>query len=182
MKKTALLLLTFFLFISDASDICAKSKKNSSESKYDDIILFHSHRNRVDPFLVKALIKVESNFYHKSVSCKGAKGLMQLMPGVLKMQGVRNAFDPHENIGAGTRHLSILIAVYNGDLDYAIAAYNAGLGAVNRYDGIPPYKETANYVKLVKKYYKQYKRNNFIQRKKIYSFEDSTGYMYFFNE
>ncbi|OGS23677.1 MAG: hypothetical protein A2297_05675 [Elusimicrobia bacterium RIFOXYB2_FULL_48_7] len=173
------LLLFFVLILTLYKPAHSKDKK---DFKYDDIILFHASKNYVDPFLVKAVIKVESAFNHKCVSRKGAKGLMQLMPVVARMQGIRNPFDPHENIGAGTRHLSILINLYNGDLDHALAAYNSGIGCVARYHGIPPYPETINYVRKVKKFYKSYRKTNYIQRKNIYSFTDSTGYLYFFNE
>ncbi|MBU0951749.1 MAG: lytic transglycosylase domain-containing protein [Elusimicrobia bacterium] len=161
--------------------VCADSKPKI-EFEYDDIIIFHAAQNYVDPFLVKAVIKVESGFNYKCISCKGAKGLMQLMPGVGQMQGVRNIFDPYENIGAGTRHLAILLDLYNENLDKAIAAYNAGIGAVARYKGIPPYPETRDFVAKVKKYYKKYRSTHYIRRRNIQSFKDSTGYMYFFNE
>jgi soluble lytic murein transglycosylase-like protein len=99
--------------------------------------------------LVQALIQVESNYNPRSRSAKGAMGLMQLMPSVAKEYRVRNAYDPASNIDAGVRKLKSLIESAKGDLSLALAAYNAGEAAVSKFGGVPPYRETQNYVSRI---------------------------------
>lgn len=108
-----------------------------------------ARRHDLDPELVLAVVGVESAFQPDAVSPKGARGLMQLMPRTALALGVRDAFDPQDNLDGGTRHLSELLALYEGDLRRALAAYNAGAGAVARHGGLPPYRETRDYVRKV---------------------------------
>jgi len=109
----------------------------------------------MDPNLVKAMVKAESGFKTKAVSPKGAMGLMQLMPETAESLGVKDPFDPEENITGGVKFLKGLMKEFK-DPEKAIAAYNAGPGAVKRYKGIPPYEETKQYVSKVKRFYKDF--------------------------
>ena len=113
--------------------------------------------HNVDPLLVQSVIQVESNYNHYAVSPKGAEGLMQLMPGTARMLGVTNSFDPAENIEAGVKYLRYLQNVYRDDR-LALAAYNAGPKAVDRYKGAPPYAETQDYVNQVGQRYQSAKQ------------------------
>jgi soluble lytic murein transglycosylase-like protein len=114
-----------------------------------------ARRHGLDPALVLAVASVESGFRPKAVSPKGAQGLMQLMPGTATSLGIADAFDPETNLEGGSRYLAELIALYGGDLTKALAAYNAGPGAVKRHGGVPPYRETRAYVKKVLERYKK---------------------------
>jgi len=112
-----------------------------------------AERHRVDPALVRAVIETESNWNPRAVSRKGAGGLMQLIPTTAQRYGAHDLFNPEQNIDAGVRHLKSLLQRYNGNLDLALAAYNAGEGAVDRAGGVPHYRETKNYVQKVQNAY-----------------------------
>jgi hypothetical protein len=112
-----------------------------------------AERHHVDPALVRAVIETESNWNPSAVSRKGALGLMQLIPTTAQRFGVNDAFNPKQNVDAGVRYLRTLLERYNGNLDLALAAYNAGEGAVDRAHGIPSYRETRNYVQRVQDAY-----------------------------
>jgi soluble lytic murein transglycosylase-like protein len=121
-------------------------------SKYDHLITKASEKYSVDPALIKAVIKAESNFNHRAVSKKGARGLMQLMPATASSLHVQDSFHPESNIEGGVRYLRYLLNYFSGNLHLALAAYNAGENAVIRYGGIPPYPETQIYVRRVLSY------------------------------
>lgn len=114
---------------------------------------------RLDDSLVKAVIKVESNYNPNARSGKGAQGLMQLIPETARDMNVSNPFNPEENIRGGSRYLRLMLDQFGGNVELALAAYNAGPEAVRRHGGIPPYEETRNYVQRVKKYFRHYRQN-----------------------
>ena len=119
-----------------------------------EVILEEARRWRIDPELVTAVIAAESGFNPRAVSRKGAVGLMQLMPATSKRLSVADPYDPGENVAAGTRYLRELLDRFQGSLELALAGYNAGPGAVARYRGIPPYRETRDYVRKVMAIYR----------------------------
>ncbi len=126
--------------------------------KYDDFIVSMGRKYHLDPPLIKAVIRAESAWNPRAISRAGAQGLMQLMPGTSKNLDVDDPFDPGQNIEAGSRYLRLMLDKFNGDLIKALAAYNAGPGAVEKYGGVPPYRETRNYIKRVLRYYREYLR------------------------
>jgi len=130
-----------------------------SPETYDQVIRSASDRYNVDPELVRAVIKVESDFNSAARSNKGAMGLMQLMPDTARLHNVLNVFDPSDNIEGGVRHLKLLLNKYQGDLQLSLAAYNAGMKAVEKHGGIPPFTETKEYVRRVLSYYQTYRGN-----------------------
>lgn len=119
------------------------------DREIDRLVVKYAAAYDLEERLLRAVIKAESDFDHKAVSHKGAMGLMQLMPETGKEYGVRDFFDPEENIRAGARHLRKLLDRYFGDYELALAAYNAGETAVEKYNGIPPYPETREYVRKI---------------------------------
>jgi soluble lytic murein transglycosylase-like protein len=121
----------------------------SGMADFERLVGEAAQRHGLDPALVMAVIGVESGFQPEAVSPKGAQGLMQLMPGTARDMGVTDPFDPAANLDGGSRYLSSLVARYEGDLAKALAAYNAGMGAVARHRGVPPYAETRRYVREV---------------------------------
>ena len=122
----------------------------------DALIEEYSAKNGLDSAFVKAVIKQESGFQSDVTSHCGAMGLMQLMPATANSLGVKDAYDPEQNIAGGTKYLKGLLDRFGGDKTLALAAYNAGPNAVTKYNGIPPYKETQNYVKNIMSMYQQY--------------------------
>jgi len=128
-----------------------------STKKYDDIIANASQQYDVSFPLLKAIIKAESDFDPQAVSKKGAKGLMQIMPENFKPLGIRDPFDPSQNIHAGARYFKQMYDRFKGKLSLSLAAYNAGPKAVERYKTVPPYEETEEYVERVLKFYYNYK-------------------------
>lgn len=133
----------------DSSNDKAEELRISIPITYHQIITRKSDKYRIEPSLISAVIKVESNWDSQAISSKGAKGLMQLMPSTAKDMKVKNPFDPEENIEGGTRYLRYLLDKFNGDIILALAAYNAGPNRVEIFRDIPPIKETRQYVKKV---------------------------------
>lgn len=125
---------------------------------YDDVISEAARQNGLSFSLLKALIRVESYFNPRAVSKRGAMGLMQIMPGNLEILNVSDPFDPWENIMGGARYLKAMLVRFDGQLPLALAAYNAGPAAVERYNDIPPYEETRSYVERVLKFFHYYKK------------------------
>src|SRR5256714_11252315 len=121
-------------------------------SKYDQLILDAAKKFDVDAALISAVIKAESDFNPREVSNKGARGLMQLMPSTADRFGVRNSFDAKANINGGVHYLRWLLDTFEGNADLAVAAYNAGEGNVWKYNGVPPFRETINYVNRIAKH------------------------------
>jgi soluble lytic murein transglycosylase-like protein len=125
-------------------------------TKYDIIIKAASEKFSMEPSLVKAVIKAESGFDHTAVSSKGAQGLMQLMPGTAEELEVDDPYNPEKNIFGGTKYLSKMMERYNNDVKLALAAYNAGPDNVDKYKGVPPFRETNTFIDRVMKYYDKY--------------------------
>lgn len=139
----------------------ANYSKNVTNSQYDSLIMQHSYNHGVDPTLVKAVMKAESNFNPQAVSPKGAQGLMQLMPDTARHMSVYDPFDPDDNIRGGTRYLRLLDETFQGNLELILAAYNAGPNRVKEHNmNIPPFEETRNFIKRVKHYYNKLKNPN----------------------
>ena len=132
------------------------SKLEKRASSYTDTIEAYSIAYEVDPKLVKAIIATESCFDRKAVSSVGARGLMQLMPATAKELGVKDSFNTNQNIRGGIKYFSQMLTRFNNNTELALAAYNAGPHAVEKYGGIPPYAETKGYVKKVLKHYANY--------------------------
>ena len=125
--------------------------------RLEEIIRSASNRYGVDPDLVRAVVKAESDFNTTARSPKGAQGLMQLMPDTARLHNVSNVYDADENINGGVRHLRFLLDRYQGDLRLTLAGYNAGVQAVEKYGGVPPYPETREYIRRVLDYHQRYR-------------------------
>lgn len=162
-------LLLFVLYSTNAEARAISELKK----KYDGLIQTVADNYGVDALLIHSIILTESNYNEFAISSKGAVGLMQLMPETARDYGVKNLYNPTENIEGGVRYLKHLMNYY-GNLDLSLAAYNAGPEAVAKYGGVPPYPETRRYIKKVKAYLSQTKA---IKRRKskIYKFYDESG-------
>jgi soluble lytic murein transglycosylase-like protein len=126
-------------------------------SDFDHLITIVANRHQVDAALVKAIIMAESSYNPRAISKRGAKGLMQLMPHTAKAFGVDDSFNPEQNISGGVRYFKRLTQLFHGNIMLALAAYNAGVTRVKRYQGIPPFKETRKYINTVLTYYYYYR-------------------------
>ena len=132
-------------------------KGSNTNNKYKDLIIKAANAFNLDPILFEALIWAESDFNPKCRSGVGAMGLAQLMPPTAKMLGVKNPWDPEQNLMGGAKYLAMQFKTFDGNVSLALAAYNAGPGNVRKYKGIPPFTETRNYVKKILKKYQEYK-------------------------
>ena len=140
---------------------------NSAERLFQPIVLKAATRYKVDPAMVMAIIMAESSYNPKAISKKGARGLMQLMPTTARSLGVKDSFNPEHNINAGVRYFKKLLNQFDGDVELALAAYNAGSRKVREHRGIPPFRATRYYIKKVIRYYRYYK--NQIDSSRLYS-------------
>lgn len=137
---------------------CAEpSDANFESSSIDTLVEHYAKKHALDPNLVKAVMKAESNFDPDCISSAGARGLMQVMPATAAEMEIYDLFDPSQNIAAGSRYLSQMYKRFSGNLDLTLAAYNAGPTTVDEYGGVPPYAETQKYLERVKKYFNQYR-------------------------
>jgi soluble lytic murein transglycosylase-like protein len=140
-------------------DVSAEYIAIPAHQAYDDIIEEAASKYEMDANLIRAVMQAESAFHPYAVSRAGAEGLMQLMPDLADEMGVSDVFDPRDNIMGGARYLKRLLDYHEGNLDLALASYNAGPGNVQRYGGVPPFRETRNYVKTIKQILKARKRS-----------------------
>jgi len=138
--------------------VSEKPPVEKAKHPYNPIIKKAAERYEIDPALVKAIIMAESNYNPRAVSKMGARGLMQLMPATAEALGVEDSFNPEHNIHAGVRYFRQLLDRFDGNIEFALAAYNAGSRKVRKYNGIPPYRATQIYIEKVFVYYERYKK------------------------
>jgi len=149
----------FKLYIRESNEDVGNEKTGfyvKDSAQYDSLISEFSKKYEVDFALIKAMIRAESGFNPLAISRKGAKGLMQLMPGTASRMNVSNVFNPRENIEGGVRHFKYLLSLFDNDVRLSLAAYNAGENLVAELRSIPPYRETVDYVRKVLSYYQSY--------------------------
>ena len=169
--KLFLFLVCFFYTVIYSSSL-ETQVKTQLQKKYDGIIKEIAKEYDLEPALIHSIILIESDYDPRAVSNKGAMGLMQLMPATAEYYGVKNPFDPRENIMGGTKYLKDMCKLYYNSTDHVLAAYNAGQTAIKKYGGIPPYPETINYIEKVKA---TYRHSTIRVRTKIYKYVDSSG-------
>jgi soluble lytic murein transglycosylase-like protein len=145
--------------LSPQVDVATEFEVVPPSEAYEELIQEAADKYDMDPALIRAVMQTESAFHPYAVSRAGAEGLMQLMPALADEMGVVDSFDPRENIMGGARYLKRLLDYHKGDLDLALASYNAGPGNVERYGGVPPFRETRRYVKTIKSLYARSKRS-----------------------
>jgi len=139
-------------------DRSSPNEDQVSNDPYMPIILAAANQYKVDPAIIRAIIMAESGYNPRAISKKGARGLMQLMPRTARSLGVKDSFNPEQNIHAGVKYFSQLLYKFNGDPSLALAAYNAGSRKVRKYKGVPPFKTTKRYIKKVFKYQKLFEQ------------------------
>jgi soluble lytic murein transglycosylase-like protein len=147
--------------------VLAKPSVEKEKHPYKTIIKKAADRYEIDPALVKAVIMAESNYNPRAISKVGARGLMQLMPATAEALGVEDCFNPEHNIHGGVRYLRQLLDRFDGNIELALAAYNAGSRKVRKYNGIPPFRATQIYIEKVFVYYELYKKEMAGEREKV---------------
>ena len=169
-------------FVLLAAGLClsvAAAPQDLGRRTYDPVVRKVAKRHGIEADLIHAIIRAESNYESTAVSPKGARGLMQLMPATARAYGVRDDFDPEQNIEGGTKYLKDLIKLYGGKTSLVLAAYNAGQEAVKKYKGIPPYPETRDYIKRIQA---GYKSPSIRTRTIIYKYYDADGKLVLTND
>jgi len=181
-KKEVLYDGTVQYFNSTSNTVEKKTNaKLEFKSQYNDLIESISRTEGLDPYLVKCIIKVESNFKADAVSVAGAMGLMQIMQEIARYYNVKDPLDPKENLTAGTKHLKSLLNYFKNDVTLAVAAYHAGLGRVKKEMKIPPIQSTVDYVNDVMFLYSGKKENSLEKVKKLYKRINSEGVIEIYN-
>jgi soluble lytic murein transglycosylase-like protein len=176
--RIARIAVTVIATLGWALSLCAQSQ-DVGRKTYDNVVRKVAQKHGVEPDLIHAIIRAESNYDSFAVSEKGAMGLMQLMPATADAYAVNNFYDPEENIEGGTKYLKDLIKLFDGNTNLVLAAYNAGQEAVKKYKGIPPYPETRNYISRIQA---SFRKSNIRTRTIIYRFYDGSGNLVLTND